>query len=149
MAKIPTKIQVSAGGVAFRKSGDLIEVALIMVGKNEHWQLPKGLVNSGETPEATALREVHEEAGIQTELLDFLDKIEFWYFSKSDESRVRIHKFVHFYLLHYLSGNVADHDYEVNDARWVEIEKAIEMLTFENEKELVRKAKDILIKGAS
>ena len=144
MTQVSTKQQVSSGGVAFRKVGAQIEVALISVGEKTRWQLPKGLVNKGETPEVTAVREVHEEAGIQTEIVAFLDKIEYWYFSKGEKTRVRFHKFVHFYLLRYLSGDVQDHDQEVNEARWVEIDQAIEMLSFEDEKKLVRKAKEFL-----
>jgi 8-oxo-dGTP pyrophosphatase MutT (NUDIX family) len=147
MGEFSTKMQVSAGGVAFRQEGGRVEVVLISVGEDRRWQLPKGLVNRGETPEQAALREVREEAGIETELVDFLDKIEYWYFAKRGGSRVRFHKFVHFFLLRYLSGDVNDHDQEVNEARWLEIDQAIETLTFEDEQELVRKARETLKKG--
>jgi 8-oxo-dGTP pyrophosphatase MutT (NUDIX family) len=66
---LPTQTQVSAGGVAFRRRDSQIDVALILVGAQKRWQLPKGLLDEGESPEETALREVREEAGIETELL--------------------------------------------------------------------------------
>lgn len=141
MARITTKTQVSSGGVAFKQEGERVEVALISVGPQGRWQLPKGLVNQGEDPEATALREVHEEAGIQTELLKPIDQIEYWYVSKEAGEPIRFHKFVHFYLLRYLSGDPADHDWEVDEARWVEIGAAEGLLTFESEKKILAKAR--------
>ncbi|WP_250419187.1 MULTISPECIES: NUDIX hydrolase [Pontibacter] len=138
--KLPVVDQVSSGGVAFRKSGTTIEVALIAVGKDNRWQLPKGIVDPGETPEVTAVREVREEAGLQTELLEQLDKIEYWYVGNKGSQRVRFHKFVYFYLLRYTSGNIQDHDWEVNEARWVEIKEAQKLLAFKSEKLVVAKA---------
>ncbi len=141
---IPIKSQVSAGGVAFRKWGEQIRVALISVGEKGRWQLPKGLVNRGETPEATAVREVQEEAGIETELVQLLDRIEYWYYGTSGGKRVRFHKFVSFYLLRHKSGSVKNHDNEVNKARWFEIGQAQEMLAFESEKKIVAQAQAII-----
>jgi 8-oxo-dGTP diphosphatase len=138
--KLPVVDQVSAGGVAYRKTGATIEVALISVGKENRWQLPKGIVDPGETPEITAVREVREEAGLQTELLEQLEKIEYWYVGNKGGQRVRFHKFVYFYLLRYSSGNIQDHDWEVNEARWVEISQAQQLLAFKSEKLVVAKA---------
>jgi 8-oxo-dGTP diphosphatase len=138
--KLPVVDQVSAGGVAYRKTGTTIEVALISVGKENRWQLPKGIVDPGETPEVTAVREVREEAGLQTELLEQLEKIEYWYVGNKGSQRVRFHKFVYFYLLRYSSGNIQDHDWEVNEARWVEISQAQQLLAFKSEKLVVAKA---------
>jgi 8-oxo-dGTP diphosphatase len=59
--------------------------------------------------------------------------------------RTRFHKYVIFYLLRYLSGEVNDHDDEVLEARWVEIDQAIEMLAYESEKQIVRKAKEWIL----
>src|ERR1700730_5629473 len=106
MSKVLTKLQISAGGVAFRKQGRQTEVALISVGDGARWQLPKGLVDSGESTEAAAVREVREEAGIDTEVVEAIDKVEYWYFWNEDGTRVRNHKFVYFYLLRYKSGDV-------------------------------------------
>ena len=141
MSKVPTEKQVSAGGVAFRRQGNLIEVALISVGEKGRWQLPKGLVDPDESTEAAALREVREEAGIDTEVVGALDKIEYWYYSSEECRKVRYHKYVHFYLLRYLSGDVAEHDQEVNEARWVDIDQAAQMLSFTSEKKVVQLAR--------
>lgn len=139
-----TKMQISSGGVAYRQAAGKTEVALISVGPENRWQLPKGLVGRGEQPEETALREVREEAGIETELVAPLDRIEYWYISKENGASVRFHKFVHFYLLRYRSGDPADHDHEVNEARWVGIEEATALLAFDSEKKVVAQAAELL-----
>ena len=140
MSDLPTEKQVSAGGVVFQKQDGKIEVALISVGKKERWQLPKGQVDPGETPEETALREVREETGLTSVLLQPLDTVEYWYVSTYTRDLTRIHKYVHFYLMRYQSGDVEQHDTEVNEARWVEIQRALEMLAFDNEKNVLQKA---------
>src|SRR6266850_3230916 len=140
MIKVPTKLQISAGGVAFRKQDERVEVALISVGDDNRWQLPKGLVDKGESTEDAAVREVREEAGIDTEIVERLDKVEYWYFWKENGQRVRYHKYVYFYLLRYKSGDVRNHDHEVNEARWFKIDEAIDALAFDSEKKVVEKA---------
>ncbi len=144
MSQVPTKMQISAGGVAFRNRGSRIEVAIICVGDQYRWQLPKGLVDDGESIEVTAMREVREEAGIETEMLGPIDKVEYWYYSTDRGKRVRFHKFVHFYLLRYKSGEIQDYDHEVNEARWVEIDKAHDMLAFNSEKKIVERARQMI-----
>lgn len=143
-AQVVTKEQVSAGGVVLRRHGGRTEIALISVGDEPRWQLPKGLVDEGETPEAAARREVREETGLEVELIAPVDVIEYWYFSKGGAARVRFHKFVHFYLYRYQAGDVRDHDREVNEARWVEIEAAQEMLAFKGERQIVARARALI-----
>jgi len=139
--RIPTETQVSAGGVVFRPVATAsAEVALISVGDPARWQLPKGLVDSGETPEIAAVREVREEAGIGARIVEKLKTVEYWYQATAAGKRVRYHKFVHFFLMKYVSGEVADHDHEVNDARWVETGKALELIAFKSEREVLEQA---------
>jgi len=147
MNVIPTRTQISAGGVVFRRRDSRVEVALISVGEGNRWQLPKGLVDAGEDVEAAAVREAREETGIETELVAPLEKIEYWYYATNRGGRVRFHKFVHFYLLRYLSGDVRGHDREVNEARWVEIGEARTMLAFTGERKVVERARAMLAAG--
>jgi 8-oxo-dGTP pyrophosphatase MutT (NUDIX family) len=144
MSTFRTKTEISAGGVAFRRQRRRIEVALISVGNERRWQLPKGLIDKGEKPEDAALREVQEEAGIITRLMQPIEKIEYWYFAKQGDERVRIHKFVHFFLMEYVSGDVADHDHEVNEAQWFPIDEAVRNLAFKSEREVASKARELI-----
>lgn len=142
--KLPTLDQVSAGGVAFRSGKPVPEVAIISTKPGGRWQLPKGIVDEGESPEEAAVREVREEAGIETDLLRPIETVEYWYVGERLGRKVRYHKFVHFFLLAYRGGDVADHDHEVVEARWVGIDEAQAMLAFKSERAVVEKARGII-----
>lgn len=132
-----TRKQVSAGGAAFREIDGKLEVALVLMIPEMRWQLPKGIIDPGETPEQAALREVREEAGIDCELIEPIETIEYWFVDSRSGTPIRIHKFVHFYLMRYVSGDVADHDHEVAEARWFPVDEAISTLAFDSEKSVV------------
>lgn len=143
-AKIPVVYQTSAGGVAYKRAGAETLVVIVSVGQHNRWQLPKGLVEKGESAEAAAVRETREEAGVEGIAEAPLDTIEYWYVGAHEGKQVRFHKRVHFFLVKYESGDVADHDDEVNDARWVGIQEARGMLAFKSEKKIVELAADRL-----
>ena len=144
MSAIPTETQVSAGGVVYRTGDGAPEVALVLVGPQRRWQLPKGIVEEGESPELAAQREVREEAGLDTELVAPLETIEYWYVATRGAGRVRYHKFVHFFLYAATGGDVADHDHEVLEARWFPIAEAEQALAFANERKVVAMAAELL-----
>ena len=138
--KLQTKDQISAGGVTFRRVESKVQMVIVSVKPSLRWQLPKGIVDPGETPEFTAVREVREEAGVETNLLRLIETIEYWYQRVQYGQRIRYHKFVHFYLMEYKSGDVSDHDQEIEEARWVSFEQAMEMLEFKSERGVMEKA---------
>lgn len=142
--KITTLDQISAGGVAFRWTDSKPEIAIVSVKPKLRWQLPKGIVDPGESPQVAAVREVREEAGVETELIKLIETIEYWYRSIKYGKPVRYHKFVHFYLVEYKSGDVSNHDHEVEEARWVNIDEALDMLDFKSEREVVEKAREMI-----
>jgi 8-oxo-dGTP pyrophosphatase MutT (NUDIX family) len=148
MSTFETKEQTSAGGVVYRRRGGKTEVALISVGEQNRWQLPKGLVGRGESPVEAALREVREETGLACEAVAELERVEYWYFSKGGARRVRFHKFVHFFLMRHVSGDVSGHDDEVNEARWVALEEAEGMLAFKGERKALGQAREMIAAGA-
>lgn len=143
--KVETLDQISAGGVAFRWKDSEPEMVIVSVKPKLRWQLPKGIVDPGESPEMTAVREVKEEGGVETERLALIETIEYWYRSVKNGKPVRFHKFVHFYLLEYKGGDVLNHDHEVEESRWVSFEEAVEMLAFKSECEVVEKAREMIV----
>ena len=142
--KLPVRDQVSAGGIVFRKENGRTDVAIVSVGAQHRWQLPKGLVDSGESPEAAAVRDAREEAGVESEIVSHIETVEYWYAGLDKGERVRFHKRVHFYLMRYKGGDTSDHDWEVNEARWVPIEEAETQLAFDNERRVMQSARRTL-----
>jgi 8-oxo-dGTP pyrophosphatase MutT (NUDIX family) len=142
--KLATMDQISAGGVAFRWMDSKPEITIVSVKPKLRWQLPKGIVDEGESPQLAAVREVREEAGIDAELIQLIETIEYWYRSLKYGKPVRYHKFVHFYLMKYKSGDVSGHDHEVEEARWVSVDEALELLEFKSERDVVEKAREMI-----
>jgi 8-oxo-dGTP pyrophosphatase MutT (NUDIX family) len=142
--RIPVKEQVSAGGVVYRGDATATEVVIVAVGGNNRWQLPKGLVDEGEKPEVTAVREAREEGGVTSEIVQHIETVEYWYVGLDKGIRVRFHKRVHFYLMRYVSGDTRDHDWEVNEARWVPIDDAASQLAFDNERLVMKRAAELI-----
>lgn len=138
--KVRTETQISAGGCVLRRGKAGLEVALISVGAPPRWQLPKGLIDSGEKAESAAIREVREEAGIEATIAELVEKAEYWYQAPQGGERVRYHKYVYFFLMWYASGDVANHDNEVNEARWFPADDAVPALAFKSERDIVIKA---------
>lgn len=140
--------QVSAGGVAYRTVNGRSQIVVIRTSSEGRWQLPKGIIDPGETPEVAALREVREEGGISCKIVELLDEIEYWFVGAYDGGpKKRYHKKVHFFLMRFLEGDVNDHDHEVSEAKWVSFDDAEDMLAFDSERELVVKAKSRLEVG--
>jgi 8-oxo-dGTP pyrophosphatase MutT (NUDIX family) len=98
--------------------------------------LPKGHLDQGETAEAAATREVTEETGVIAELIDKLGDVEYTYERRGRRQAKR----VAFYLFEYLSGNLEDHDHEIEAAQWMPLEEAARVLTYAGEREIVRRA---------
>jgi len=133
-------MEISAGGVMFRRQRDEIEICLILTQNRTTWQLPKGIIEEGEAPEDAAAREVAEETGLRGELVAPLERIEYWYVWTHGGDRDRIHKLVSFFLFRYTSGSTEDHDHEVDEARWVTLDDARKLLSFENERRVLEQA---------
>ncbi len=127
-------IERSAGGVVLREGTDGVETVLISPKGSGRWQLPKGLVERGESPESAASREVAEEAGVEAEVIGRLGEIEYWY--RSTRGALR-HKFVEFFLMSHLKGDPIAASGEVDEARWFSGEDALSVLAFDSERKMV------------
>jgi len=128
-----TERETSHGGVVVR--GDQL-VVIVPRGKRKTLALPKGGANSGETGAQTAAREVREETGVTAEHVAELGEVRYWY----RRGGRRILKTVHFHLFRYVSGDTADHDHEVEDARWIALEEARTALSYPGEREMIERA---------
>jgi 8-oxo-dGTP pyrophosphatase MutT (NUDIX family) len=133
----PGADEFSAGGVVVSEGQVITIVPVKRAAEGRRVRgLPKGHLDGDETPEEAARREVAEETGVDAELLEQLGDVEYRY----DRRGRAINKVVRFFLFAYRSGDVADHDHEIEEARWMPLEQAAEQLTYAGEREMVRRA---------
>ena len=114
-------------------------------GKREGvWALPKGLVDVGEPPAETALREAFEETGVRGRLESKLGDVRYVYTWKSE----RVFKIVSFYLAYARSGRIGElppgMEVEVAEARWLPLSEAPRVLAYKGEREMAAAAAAIL-----
>lgn len=120
------------------RKDDGLEVCLINPVGRRVWGLPKGGVEPGETPAQAAIREIAEETGISGVVERELGSIDYSFYARDHGGR--IHKTVHYFLVRATGGSTAGHDHEVQEARWVPARDALALMTYPNEREMVRKA---------
>jgi 8-oxo-dGTP pyrophosphatase MutT (NUDIX family) len=152
--------EISAGGVVVRQAGESWEMAVIepqtestsarparKTSKKAVLALPKGLVDPGEKPEETALREVREETGLVATTITKLADIKYVYV-RSWGDQQRVFKIVSFYLLRYESGEIDDVSremrIEVRRALWIPLEEGPRKLSYRGERDVVRRAQQYL-----
>jgi 8-oxo-dGTP pyrophosphatase MutT (NUDIX family) len=134
--------EFSAGGVVVRRMRGRDHIAVVRV-RDEILALPKGHPFGKESAAEAAQREVREETGLRTELVEKLGDIRYWY--ARDGKRVR--KVVSFFLFRYVSGSVADHDHEVEEALWLPLDEAPQRLAYKGEREIAQAALSRLAEG--
>lgn len=128
----------SCGAVIYRSINGATRFLLIKNRRSSNWGFPKGHMEAGETPEMTAKREVLEETGIHLCLIpDFVSKSEYTIQGKieksvlvfvgcTDDTQTKIQR------------------EELEDYIWLPYDEAISCLKFENDKNILREAKDFL-----
>ncbi len=126
----------AAGGVVRREGEHGTEVALLGRMNDGSWVFPKGTPTPGESLEATALREVREETGLDVRIVRPLGEMTYSFVAGGE----RIHKVVHFFLMEAVGGHPSLHDAEYDEVRWVTIPDARRMLTFDTYREVLDRA---------
>lgn len=144
-----TKIEVSAGGVVFKKEGEKILWLICQHSQHKGWVFPKGLVGDhtkDEPMEQAALREVEEEGGIKAKIVK-KDPIKITYKYQWNNSphggvkgkNILVNKTVYYFLMEYVSGDPKNHDWEMSDAKFVTQEEVKKTLTYSLDKEAFEK----------
>lgn len=134
--ELPVVREYSAGGLIFDDEGRVAIIARHSRSGHLEWCLPKGHIEKGETPQETAVREVHEETGILGEVVDSIATIDYWFTGTTQ----RVHKLVHHYVLKRTGGELTvegDPDHEAEDAIWVKFEDLDDVLSYPNERKIV------------
>ncbi|MBT1162264.1 MULTISPECIES: NUDIX hydrolase [Bifidobacterium] len=133
--ELPVVREYSAGGLVFDERGRVAIIARHSRSGHLEWCLPKGHIEKGETPQQTAVREVHEETGILGEVVDSIATIDYWFTGTSQ----RVHKLVHHFALKQVGGELTvegDPDHEAEDAIWVDFDDLDGVLSYPNERKI-------------
>ena len=133
----------SSGGVVYRQKNERLQVAVVQTQRGA-WVLPKGAVEAEEDPKQAAIREVLEETGIVAEIEEDLGDIR--YEVRPDLWTGFVPKVVHQYLLRAVGGNIRPDPVEHVAARWVEVENAVKVLHHANERTVMIRAEELLIR---
>ena len=136
-----TEWEFSAGGVVYRKNENgKLEILLIRV--RSRWSFPKGNIEKGEPKDQAALREVKEETGVDAEIVSYLGEVDYWY----NSGLTRIHKFVYYYLMKYIGGDIVPQKEEIDEAKFHPIEEVEKLLSYPTDKKIFERAKKELAK---
>src|SRR6185312_4675033 len=129
----------SAGGIVLRGQPGNREI--LLVGREQQarggqlWALPKGTPIAEETPQHTALREVREETGLEVAITGYAGTITYSFAERGTRYRKR----VAYYTMVAIGGDTALHDHEYDFARWFALDRALELMRYPNEADLVRR----------
>ena len=140
---VPTKREISAGGVVYQRKGDEIEVVLASRRTRRGqlaWGLAKGGIEDDETMEDAAIREVREETGLLAEIEASLGETRYFYVWEN----VRIRKTVHFFLMRHEGGDTDDRDDEMEEIRWFPLERALKRAAYRGERDVLERAAELL-----
>ncbi len=137
--KSKVKLQISSGGIVYNPLHDEF---LLILDSYKRWALPKGKIESGETPEQTAMREIGEETGLDhLKILRKIGKIQYFF---------RLHKqamfkIVHIFLLETNEEKLTPCKIETKDAKWFKRDEAIQKISYKNAKNFLIKANNIIL----
>lgn len=137
------KLQFSAGGVVFKKTGDQTEILVSQHSQHHGWVFPKGLIGDHvekENKEETALREVKEETGAEGKITRALNPVTYWFVMDGEKVR----KTVYYFLMEFISGDITKHDHEMENVEWLPAEKVEERLTYKSDKIVWNEAKKLI-----
>ena len=116
------KFEFSAGGIVYKKDEGGLKILLAKHSYHKGWVFPKGLIDRDKKADGKI------EFG--------LDPITFWYKFQEEKRK----KTVYYFIMRYMGGDIADHDFEMEDVAWFDPEKVLATLTHKGEKEVFQKA---------
>ena len=125
----------SCGALIYRRQQGTLEFLLLKSRFGGHWSFPKGHVEEGETEVETAQREIKEETGIDV-IIDPTFRETVQYFPRKDTQKVVV-----YFIAKAKNYDFVPQEEEIAEIKWVDIGHATTVLTYENDKSIVNKAK--------
>ncbi|MDP2585642.1 MAG: NUDIX domain-containing protein, partial [Candidatus Levybacteria bacterium] len=118
------------------------EIFILVSQHSQHhgWVFPKGLIDEGETKEATAIREVKEEAGVDGKITRALNPVTYWYVMEGEKVR----KTVYYFMMECVGEDISKHDHEMEAVEWLPINKVEDRLTYKSDKIVWKEAKSLI-----
>ena len=128
--KIDKSVIQAAGGIIWKKEGSEKKLAVVHRHKHNDWSLPKGKVDSNESWEKAALREVLEETGHYGKIKKYAGSISYLLDSKP--------KIVLFWHMDAKTEDLKKMNGEVDEVRWLTVDEAVKLLDYPDEIELIQ-----------
>ena len=132
--KNKTRVVEAAGGVLWKETSSGRKLAVIHRQRYDDWSLPKGKREPGERWEETALREVKEETGCKPTLGEFIGSTSYVINHHTTP------KVVLFWHMHTKNINRFQPNDEVDRIKWVSPKKALKILSYQDERDIIKKA---------
>jgi len=142
MSKRRAELEVSAGGIVFRRVAEESTRYLLIRDSYDNWGFPKGHLEDGESPAEAALRETAEETGLDRLLLQGPIRVIDWHFRFRGR---HIHKYCHFFLLESTSGEPSPQTAEgITACQWLTLDQALTMLSYDNARGVLKRAGEMV-----
>lgn len=146
--QIEHRREISAGGIVWRRRTKTraLEIVMVKPAGKDAWTLPKGLVAKDESLIEAAARETREETGLEVvpgERVGDISYVYSWHDTPGGPL-IRIFKRVYYFLMEPTGGDLSAHDEEIDEARWLGIDEALERASYKSDREIIAKARNAL-----
>ena len=142
MSKRRAELEVSAGGIVFRRVPGESPKYLLIRDSYNNWGFPKGHLEGDESPAQAALRETAEETGLDNLILQGPIRVIDWHFRFRGR---HIHKYCHFFLFESMEGEVCPQvDEGITACQWRPLNEALDVLSYDNARGVLKRAGEMV-----
>ncbi|MEO7986843.1 MAG: NUDIX hydrolase [Gemmatimonadales bacterium] len=142
MGKRRAELEVSAGGIVFRRPEGEPPRFLLIRDSYDNWGFPKGHLENSESPAEAATRETMEETGLADLRLQGPIKVIDWHFRFRGR---HIHKYCHFFLFESSDGEASPQLAEgITACQWRGLGEALELLSYDNARGVLKRAGEMV-----
>jgi 8-oxo-dGTP pyrophosphatase MutT (NUDIX family) len=142
MSRRRAELEVSAGGIVYRRTGVEPARFLLIRDSYDNWGFPKGHLEDGESPAEAARRETGEETGLDRLVLQGPIRVIDWHFRFRGR---HIHKYCHFFLFESSNGEPCPQvDEGITDCQWRSLDEALDLLSYDNARGVLKRAGEMV-----